>query len=157
MNTLKSLKVSLVLVMAALLFIAPVCLGSESSSGKTDMKAVKQEVADAAEAIKKYTAAQRDEAVKKAKAALDAMDSRIDSVEARVDKQWDKMNEAARQKTEAALKALRKKRNEVAEWYGGLKHSSADAWDQTKQGFSDAYTALHDSWEKVEKEFDSGK
>jgi hypothetical protein len=36
-----------------------------------------------------------------------------------------------------------------------MKTSSADAWDHIKNGFSDAYKALADAWEKSEKEFSS--
>jgi hypothetical protein len=34
-----------------------------------------------------------------------------------------------------------------------MKASSVDAWDHMKDGFSDAYKALADAWEKSEKEF----
>jgi hypothetical protein len=39
--------------------------------------------------------------------------------------------------------------------YGSLKSSSAYAWEHTKQGFSEAYNALYESWEKSQKEFGS--
>ena len=32
-----------------------------------------------------------------------------------------------------------KKRQDVAEWYGALTHSSSDAWSDIKKGFVDAY------------------
>ena len=67
------------------------------------------------------------------------------------------MNKAAREKARANLKALRKQRNEVAEWYGGLKASSADAWEHMKKGFSDAYKSLGDAWEKSAQEFGTNK
>ena len=63
------------------------------------------------------------------------------------------MNEATRKEACENLRALRKQRNQVAEWYGSMKTSSADAWDHMKKGFSDAYKALEDAWEKSEKEF----
>jgi len=133
---------------------------SETAEQKTDqttMKDVKHEVVDAAKAIKEYSFDQRDQAVKKVKSTLDDLDSRIDKLQDRIDDNWDKMNKATRQKTKATLRALRKQRNEVAEWYGGLKHSSADAWEDMKKGFSDAYTSFADAWKKAEKEFDSEK
>ena len=33
----------------------------------------------------------------------------------------------------------------LAEWYGGIKHSSDNAWDTVKQGFADAYRTLSES------------
>jgi hypothetical protein len=72
-----------------------------------------------------------------------------------VDKNWGKMNEAARKEARENLRALRKQRNQVAEWYGSMKTSSADAWGHIKTGFFDAYKALEDVWKKSEKEFGS--
>lgn len=85
------------------------------------------------------------------------LDKRIEELEARVDESWGKMDKAAREKARANLKALRKQRTQVAEWYGSLKSSTGDAWEHMKKGFSDAYKALNDAWEKSEKEFESGK
>lgn len=128
-----------------------------SKPEKTTAKEVKQEAQDLLEALKGYTADQRDEAIQKTKIALDDLDNRIDALETRIDNNWDKMNKTAREKARADLKALRKQRTNAAEWYGSLKSSSAGAWEQMKKGFSDAYKDLADAWEKVEKEFDSGK
>ena len=107
--------------------------------------------------LQQYTAEQRDQAVKEAEQALEKLDRRIDELETRVDNNWDNMTQAARKKARASLKALRKQRNELAEWYGSFKNSSAGAWEQMKKGFSDAYQSLSDSWEKALREYDSGK
>ena len=121
------------------------------------MKEVKQEVADAGHAIKDYSVQQRDQAVEKVKSALDDMDARIDRLETRMHENWQRMDQAAREKEREALKELRLRRNQVAEWYGGLKYGSSKAWDHMKKGFSDSYDALRMSWEKAEREWDSGK
>jgi hypothetical protein len=72
----------------------------------------------------------------------------------RIDDNWQNMSEAAREDARATLKALRQQRLLVAEWYGGLKNSSTEAWDHMKKGFSDAYQSLRGSWQKAEKEFE---
>ena len=64
------------------------------------------------------------------------------------------MSQSARTQARSTLATLRQQRNEVAEWYGGMKYSSSNAWDRMKQGFSNAYSSLHDSWVKAEQEFD---
>lgn len=128
-----------------------------TETDKTTAKEVKQEMQDLLKALKGYAADQRDEAIQKTKTALDDLDNRIDALETRIDNNWDQMNKAAREKARADLKALRKQRTKVAEWYGSLKSSSAGAWEQIKKGFSDAYKELSDAWKKAEKEFDSGK
>jgi predicted phage tail protein len=131
---------------------------SQSSAGqKTTAKAVKSEITDAAETIKDYSIVQRDQAVQDIKSILEDLDARIDKLENRIDDNWDQMSEAMRRETRDSLRMLRQQRNEVAEWYGGLQHSSADAWDDLKKGFSDAYTALTDAWKQAEKQFNSDK
>lgn len=144
------------LITVALLGLAPPSLASQHEKDKTSAQAVRHEVADAAEAIKQYGADKRDEAARKAQAALDALDARIEAMEARIDRNWDKMDKAAREQARSRLKALREQRVEVAEWYGGLKNSTAEAWDQMKAGFSGAYTSLRRTWEKAETENPEG-
>lgn len=149
---------TLSLIAVALLGVAPPNGASQQEASKqqddkTKSRAVRQEVADAAEAIKNYSADQRDEAAQQAKAALDALDARIEALEARIDKNGDKMDQAARAQARSTLKALRQQRIQVAEWYGGLKDSTTAAWDHMKKGFSDAYKSLRSSWEKAEREY----
>jgi hypothetical protein len=47
--------------------------------------------------------------------ALDAADGRIDALQTRLDDNWDSMGEAAREKAQASMKALRERHTEVAE------------------------------------------
>ena len=122
-------------------------------AGNTTAKDVSKKVDEAGLAIKNYTVAQRDEAIKKSKAALDDLDRRIGRMERKLDNEWDRMDQAARKKTRAALNALRRERNEAAEWYGGLKHSSAESWEQVKAGFIKSYESLKESFTKAAKAF----
>lgn len=71
----------------------------------------------------------------KAKAGLADLGTRIDRMESPLNREWDRMDQSAREATIATLTALRKHRNEVAEWYGGLKHSSRNTWEDVKKGF----------------------
>ena len=148
---------SVIMVAAiSMLGISSICF-AETSTDKTTMEEVKQEMQDAIQALKEYNIDQRDEAVKDTKAALNRLDNRIEALETRIDNNWDTMNEAVREKTRTTLKSLRKQRTQMAEWYGGLKSSSTAAWEEIKKGFSDAYTSLYNSWEKAEKEISSSK
>ena len=140
------------LMLIGILGVTPLCY-AQTENANTSIEEVKKETQDLLQTIGSYTADKRDEAVQKAKEGLNKLDKRIDALEARIDKNWDKMNEAVRKETRENLRALRKQRNQVAEWYGSMKTSSADAWDHMKKGFSDAYKALEDAWEKSEKEF----
>jgi Skp family chaperone for outer membrane proteins len=144
----------------SVLFLLFVCLMSaspsfaaEKSGGETGQKEVSQEVKEALDAIKSYSAEQRDEAAKKVKVALKDLDARIQGMEDRLEKKWGQMDQAAREKARSAMQSLRKKRNELAEWYGGMKHSSANAWEQAKKGFLDSYDSLSKAFDKAVKEF----
>lgn len=154
MKKQKAIYLAVIFTIVTLFCSMPLCF-ADSSNDEATLKHVKKEVADAARAIKAYSVDQRDEAVKKAKASLDDLDASIEQLQASIDKKWDQMNQASREKARATMEKLGRQRNQVAEWYGGLKHSSAGAWDNVKQGFSDAYGTLADSWEKAIAEFKS--
>lgn len=129
---------------------------SDSSSNGNDTttaKEVRRKVSDAAVAVKDFSVDKRDEAASKAKASLDDLDARIKTMEARIERDWDKMDKAARAQARDTLAALRKERVQVAEWYGALKNSTASTWHQVKKGFSDAYQSLRKSWEKADRKY----
>jgi Skp family chaperone for outer membrane proteins len=143
------------IALAVLFAAAPVCFAAPPTSGETTTKEMTQEVVDAGRAIKDYSVQERDKAVEKVKSALDDMDARIDRLETKMQETWNQMDQSARRKAKEALKELRRRRNQAAEWYGGLKYSSSKSWDHMKKGFSDSYDALRGAWEKAEKEWDS--
>lgn len=147
-----------VLATAILVALSSLANAAGHDAGKmpkdqTTAEEVRQEVADAAVAIRDYTADKRVEAAAKAKAGLDAIDARIEALQERIEKRWEKMDEAAREKARASLRTLQRERVEVAEWYGGLKNSSAGAWEHMKAGFSSAYGSLRGAWQKAEQEY----
>jgi predicted phage tail protein len=146
---MRKLKWMLLVVMVA----QTICFVETSFGEKTTKIEVKKEVQEAAEAIKKFSVEQRDEAVRNTKSILDKMDKRIDQMESDLNKRWKHMTAAARERKQTSIRALMKKRNEVAEWYGGLKHGSANAWDEIKTGLSKAYEALGEAVNKAEKDF----
>jgi hypothetical protein len=141
------------LALGALLIVSPLSAAADPSAGKTTAKDVGRKVDETGRAIKNYTVEQRDEAVKKAKAALDDADRRISRLERKVDDEWDRTDEAAHRKARATLHALRRERDEAAEWFGGLKHSSKESRDQVRDGFVKSYETLKESFAKARKEF----
>ena len=124
-----------------------------SSDDKASMDDIKKETNDLIQSLKRYSADQRDEAVQEAKAALARIDQRIDALETQIDGKWDQMSQSVRERTRDSLRALHKQRNEAAQWYGSLKTSSAGAWKDMKQGFSDAYQKLSEAWERSRQAF----
>ncbi len=150
----QGLKISvLMFVSIAFLAIPSGSFADRTAEEKTTKKEVKQEIKEAFEAVENYTADQRDEAVEEIKVALENIDSQIEGMENRIGKKWDQMDRAARRKAGSTLASLRKQRNELAEWYGGLKYSSAEAWGHVKNGFLKSYKALSTAFGKAQSEF----
>jgi len=154
MSRLKKSTILMAMVAALILMFSAHLMASEKEkSPSTSAEDVKKETAEAMQAIKKYSYDQRDKAVKEMKAAMDNLDTRIDNMQSRMEENWDKMSQASREKASKTLKTLRKKRNDLSEWYGGLKHSSAKAWNHVKDGFASGYESLAESFEKAQGEF----
>jgi hypothetical protein len=57
-----------------------------------------------------------------------------------------------RDQTRENLETLRGHRDQVADRYDALNESSLDSRDRVKEGFSDAYQALHDAWTQSEED-----
>jgi hypothetical protein len=158
MKTCKLTAAVVAIALAALLGTVPASFAAQTATTKTQapettMKDVKRQMGNTLQTIENYSAEQRDEAVKKAQELLNDLDRRIDRMQAQLEKGWTKMSESAREKKAATLRALRKQRNEVAEWYGGLKYSSAAAWEDVKGGFVKSYDALKDALDKAKNQF----
>jgi hypothetical protein len=146
---------NLVKVIIALtgLMMASTAFAAQTTPPKTTTQDVEKKVTDAVAAIKTYAIVQRDEALQKAKLVMDDMDARIKDLESRLSQKWDQMDQAARQQAASDLTVLRMERNKVAEWYGGLKHSSSHAWEDVKTGFSKSSQDLHDAVKKAYNDF----
>jgi len=145
--------IAMVVIWIFLLTIAGHSFAAQTPEDDTTGKEVRQEVKEALEAVRNYSADKRDEAIKKVRIALDDLDRRIEDIETRVEEQWNQMDQSAREQAQVTLKTLRTKRTELAEWYGGMRHSSANAWEHVKQGFLDSYEALSKAYDKAVKEF----
>jgi predicted nucleic acid-binding Zn-ribbon protein len=155
MKLTKTSRSACLLLLIAIFALTSLC--SAAPSGKTSIEDVKKETQDLLQTLKGYSAAQRDEAIARIKVTLDDLDQRITALEATIDANWEKMDKTARANARNRLQELHKERTEVAEWYGSLKSSSAEAWEQTKRVFSDAYKDLNEAWEKSEIEFGKRK
>lgn len=145
-----------VLVFSAILGLPFTAIGmaAHHEGDKATAENVQEDTAEAFAALKDYSVAQRNEALQAAKSQLDQLDVRIDRLQRNLDRHWQELSQTARKNQQDALQSLREKRNDVAEWYGGLRHSSATAWDKVKQGFADSYDRLETALANARKEFD---
>lgn len=124
----------------------------DAADGVPSAEEVRQKLGSAVDAIRRYGSDKRDEAAQKAKVALELLDRRMDALEAEIDRNWERMDSAARVRSREALRALQDERVAVAEWYGSLKSSTASAWEETRQGFVKAYQSLQRDWEDAERQ-----
>ncbi len=139
-----------VMLIFILMLIIP---GYAQASGKK----VKKEVGEAASAIGDYTIEQKDAAVAKAKELMDQLDQKTSKLEINIEKNWDTMKTATRQNYQKSLKEMRQRRNQLSEWYGGMKQSSKDAWGEMKQGFADTYDKVVNAYNDTENEMKTKK
>lgn len=157
MKKLKAATAVSMLGAAALIMFSAATFADQqtASENKGTSKDVKQETMEAIEAIKKYSIEKKDKAVREVKVVLEDLDTRIDRMQSRIENKWNEMDQASRESARKTIQALRKKRNELSEWYGGMKHSSADAWDHVKEGFVEGYEAVANAFDKAENELSS--
>lgn len=111
----------------------------------------KEEVKEAAEAIGSYTVEQKNAAVAKAGELMEKLDDKIDVWEEKMEANWDDLKESSQENYRKSLRKMRQQRNELSEWYGSMKHSSSEAWNEVKEGFSNAYDGLVDAYSDSEK------
>jgi hypothetical protein len=142
-----------VIVALSGLMMASMALAAPATPPKKTTQDVEKKVTDAIAAIKTYAIDQRDEALQKAKTVMDDMDARINDLESRFSQKKDQMDRAAREQAASDLSTLRKGRNKVAEWYGGLKHGSSQAWEDVKTGFSKSSQDLQEGFKKAYDDF----
>lgn len=139
--------------LAAFVTVAPFAGSGQAAPEKKSMQDVKKEVSEAAGAIKGYSASQRDKAVQEAGKALTAVDAEIERTGARIRANWARMDRKARAQAADTMKELSRQRNEAAEWFGGLKHSSDKAWEDVKGGFLKSYESLQQGIRKAAQRY----
>jgi hypothetical protein len=84
MKSRTGMTISMVFMWTFFLAIAGHSSAGQKPEDKTNGKEVGQEVKEALEAVRDYSADKRDEAVKKVRIAIDDLDTRIEDIESRV-------------------------------------------------------------------------
>jgi Skp family chaperone for outer membrane proteins len=122
--------------------------GTEKGGSAAD---IKKGLNDTARAIRDFTMARKKELTAKIHSSLAAVDRSIEKFESDSKSNWAKMDKAARERSKAALQALKKQRTEAGMWYDRLQKSSARAWNQVKKGFANSWRALQKAFDNAEK------
>ena len=128
--------------------------GKATAGSDASLKDVQREWSETSTTLMAYGIDRREQALDQSKKFLSAMGQRMDRLEVRAAEEWSELSTSARQKRSDSLRALRRQRNEVAQWYGGMMQSSVDAWSEVKKGFIDAYGSLSDSFIRAARQFD---
>ncbi|HKJ05761.1 MAG TPA: hypothetical protein VJ974_09205 [Geopsychrobacteraceae bacterium] len=145
------------LTIALLVFVSGNAVASSHQDGETTATDVKKEAVETYDTLKNYTVEQRDEAMKFAEEKLSKLDSRIEKLQGTLDRKWQNMSDASRKKTRQTLNQLKQQREKAAEWYGGMQHSSSEAWIEVKKGFADSYERLEKAFIEAKSHYENEK
>lgn len=141
----------------AVLFFASVSLAAHHDDEKATASDVKKEAMETYDVLKSYSLEQRDEALAAAENKIEKLDGQIAQMQKTIDNKWQDMSQATQERTRKTLDTLREKREALAEWLGGLRYSSEDAWEEVKKGFSDSYDRLQEAFTQASEDFDKDK
>jgi chromosome segregation ATPase len=119
------------------------CDKQQSTSQQIDK--VQTETKAAAEDMKDYTFAQKDEFVKSMQGQLDALNKDLDQLSAKIDSSSDAVKAEAKPK----LLALRDQAAQLNKQLDEVKNSTESTWDSVKAGFTKAYDATKDGFNQA--------
>ena len=148
MKVMKSLRVAALAGLVAL--PAGVAAAQDQDKSLTTSEEVRAKVSQAMDAIADYSAQERDQAVAAAREAMTELDAEIERRADALREGWDEMSEQAREAAKAQLADLRAARNTLGERFGALQAGTADAWQELKTGFANAYDRLNAAWSEGE-------
>ena len=137
LNTLRAAGLAVLLALPA---------AAQDSDALTTADEVRAEIAEAMNAVSDYSAQERDQALARARAALDRLDAEIARREQALRENWAEMSGSSRETAEARLRDLREARNRLGERYGALQVGTSSAWDELSSGFSDAWSDVSEAW-----------
>lgn len=140
------------LVAAAWLIAAPATMAAEHETDQGKIDSVQAQTAEAIAAIKQSSAAQRNQALARARVLLDELDVRIAKLKVWIDQNWDSMQSTARQHAQDALSRLEVQRANLTKAYNALEASSGSAWEDVKQGFLKSYRTMRKAFEEAKSE-----
>ena len=128
------------------LFIAVFAVGcNKEQTTSQQMETVKTESTQAAQDMKDYTFAQKDEFVKAMQAQLDALNKDLEQLSAKIDSSGD----AVKAQTKPKLQALRDQTAQLNKQLDEAKNATESTWDSVKSGFQKAYDATKDGFNQA--------
>jgi ElaB/YqjD/DUF883 family membrane-anchored ribosome-binding protein len=129
------------------LSIAAFAVGCDKEQKTTSqqIEKVKVETKQAAQDMKDYTFAQKEEFVKTMQGQLDALNKDLDQLSAKVESSSDAVKAEAKPK----LQALRDQAAQLNKQLDEAKNATESTWDSVKSGFQKAYDATKDGFNQA--------
>jgi ElaB/YqjD/DUF883 family membrane-anchored ribosome-binding protein len=129
-----------------LLSIAALAAGCEKKQTTSQqIEKVQTETKQAAQDMKDYTFAQKDEFVKTMRVQLDALNKDLDQLAAKIESSSDAVKAEAKPK----LQALRDQAAQLNKQLDDAKNATESTWDSVKAGCSKAYDATKDGFNQA--------
>jgi ABC-type transporter Mla subunit MlaD len=135
-------KTLVITFLSATAFVAG-CDKQQSTSQQIDK--VQAETKQAAQAMKDYTYAQKDEFVKAMQIQLTALNQDLDKLSAKIDNSSDAVKAEAKPK----LQALRDQATQLNQQLADAQNATESTWDSVKSGSQKTYDALSKSFTEV--------
>ncbi len=129
--------------LAAVLFVAAFAVGCDKpSTTAQQIDKFQNETKQAAQEMKDYTFAQKDEFVKAMHAQLIALDQDLDKLAARIDSASDAIKAEAKPK----LQALREQAAKLNQQLADASNATESTWDDVKAGSKKGYNSMVNSF-----------
>ena len=106
---------------------------------------LKKETKEAAQGMKDYTYAQKEEFVQKMKTDLDGINKDLDLISAKIEKASD----AAKAEAKPKLQALREQTDKLGKQLEVAKGATESTWDEVKTGFKKGWGELKDGFQQA--------
>jgi phage host-nuclease inhibitor protein Gam len=134
---------TLVITLLSIAAFAVGCKKEQTTSQQIEN--VKTETKQAAQDMKDYTFAQKDEFVKQMQSQLDDLNRDLDQLAAKIDSSSDAVKAEAKPK----LQALRDQTAQLNKQLDDAKNATESTWDSVKAGFTKAYDATKDGFDQA--------
>jgi chromosome segregation ATPase len=133
-------------LVVAFLSVAAFAVGCDKQqTASQQIDKVQTETKQAAQDMKDYTFAQKDEFVKAMQGQLDALNKDLDQLSAKIDSSSDAIKAEAKPK----LQALRDQAAQLNKQLDDAKNATESTWDSVKDGFTKAYDATKNGFNQA--------
>lgn len=125
---------------------------AETDKPFTTSEDVRSEISEAMEAIADYSDQERDQALAKAREAMNRLDAELNRRGQALRDNWSDLSESARETASERLQDLQEARNALGERYGALQSDAKSTWDNVNTDFSEAWESFSNAWTAADED-----